>query len=347
MGRRKFDAELGRCAFLLILLMFLVSCLMVYGWLSLMFRPSASSLVENGGLGREELAIENGGLDGEDGECCRWIEHLELWGDAVKGGSDFRFNSPKKCCDACKKMCDGKDGPCPCDSWVFCGDKERCGQKYGECWLKKQKDTLAPDRKDSGKEVIWTSGLFFGKEEGIVGLETDYGVLHVKLFPDCAPFSVSYILELLATPYCPGCQFYRAESRGSFWDSEGNHIENAPFGPPFALIQGTLESHGTVFEKIPAEDCPTIRRGSIAWVGSGPEFFISLANHYEWKKAYTVFGSVLPEDIEIAEKIAQLPTTADQWSNVKVSVLEKPVPLRFRRNTTSSGNLKFNAHRFK
>ncbi|XP_059651661.1 uncharacterized protein LOC132299190 isoform X2 [Cornus florida] len=301
MGRRKFDAELGRCAFLLILLMFLVSCLMVYGWLSLMFRPSASSLVENGGLGREELAIENGGLDGEDGECCRWIEHLELWGDAVKGGSDFRFNSPKKCCDACKKMCDGKDGPCPCDSWVFCGDKERCGQKYGECWLKKQKDTLAPDRKDSGKEVIWTSGLFFGKEEGIVGLETDYGVLHVK----------------------------------------------APFGPPFALIQGTLESHGTVFEKIPAEDCPTIRRGSIAWVGSGPEFFISLANHYEWKKAYTVFGSVLPEDIEIAEKIAQLPTTADQWSNVKVSVLEKPVPLRFRRNTTSSGNLKFNAHRFK
>lgn len=57
----------------------------------------------------------------------------------------------------------------------------------------------------------------------------------------------------------------------------------AAFGPPFALIQGTLEAQGgegTIFKKIPIEDCPTIRRGSVAWVGSGPEFFISLANHW-------------------------------------------------------------------
>ena len=79
------------------------------------------------------------------------------------------------------------------------------------------------------------------------------------------------------------------------------------------------------------EGCPTVRRGSIAWVGSGPEFFISLANHNEWRKAYTVFGYVLPEDMEIVEKIAQLPTIPEVWSNVKVSVLERPIPLRFLR----------------
>lgn len=103
----------------------------------------------------------------------------------------------------------------------------------------------------------------------------------------------------------------------------------APFGPPFAVIQGTLEAIGSSFKDIPMEACPTIRRGSVAWVGSGPEFFISLANHNEWKKAYTVFGSVLPEDMEIVELIAQLPTKPEVWSNINVFVLEKPVAFQF------------------
>lgn len=92
-----------------------------------------------------------------------------------------------------------------------------------------------------------------------------------------------------------------------------------------------LEAKGTIFNQIPKEDCPTIRRGSVAWVGSGPEFFISLANHEEWRKAYTVFGSVLPEDMVIVEKIAALPTKSDIWININVSVLEKPVPFWFQR----------------
>lgn len=97
-----------------------------------------------------------------------------------------------------------------------------------------------------------------------------------------------------------------------------------------------------IFKKIPTEVCPTIRRGSVAWIGSGPEFFISLANHEEWKKEYTVFASVLPEDMNIAEKIAQLPTTADVWNSINVSVLEKPVPLFLRRMKISHGDLTAN-----
>ena len=113
-------------------------------------------------------------------------------------------------------------------------------------------------------------------------------------------------------------------------------VIQASFGPPYALIQGTLEAGGTPFRQVPAEVCRTIKRGAVAWVGSGPEFFISLANHVEWRKAYTVFGSVLPEDMVISEKIAKLPTMPDVWNNVNVSVLKKPVPISIQRIKTDS-----------
>lgn len=340
MGRKPNDSESTHYTSLILLLVALISCAMVYTFLSVVLRPgSASSVSEFKSLG---LVEERDGVDGESGGCCRGIENLELWGNAVKWGSEFKFNSSEQCCKACKTMCSGNDGPCLCDSWVFCGNQEACGPKFGECWLKKQKDTLAPQRQDVGQNVIWTSGLIFGKGEGIVGLETEYGTLHIKLFPDCAPHSVAYILELLTLRHCAGCQFYRAEPRGDCWDSEGNHIKNTPFGPPFALIQGTLEPLGAPFKKIPTEACPIIRRGSVAWIGSGPEFFISLANHQEWKHAYTVFGSLLPEDMEIAERIAQLPSKPEVWNNINVSVMEKPVSLSVRRIKTSNGDLNTN-----
>lgn len=111
----------------------------------------------------------------------------------------------------------------------------------------------------------------------------------------------------------------------------------APFGPPYALLQGTLEAHGAMFKEIPGEDCPTIKRGAVAWVGSGPEFFISLANHHECQNTHTVFGYVLPEDMTIVERMARLPTKPEVWSGINVSVLDSPVNLRFRRlNTTGS-----------
>lgn len=343
MGRKQNDAEPGRYATLILLLIGVISCTLVYTLATVAFGSGGGNL----GFGSLKLIDGVGSGDNaegefgvESGECCRGIDNLELWGPAVKWGTDFKFNSSVGCCRACKAMCSGNDGPCLCDTWVYCGNKEACGSKFGECWLKKQKDSLAPDRQEAGQTVIWTSGLVYGKGEGIIGLETEYGTMHIKLYPDCAPYSVSYILELMALRHCAGCQFHRAEGRGQFWDSQGSHVPNAPFGPPFALIQGTLEAQGTPFRKAPKEACPTIKRGTIAWVGSGPEFFISLANHEEWRRDYTAFGSVLPEDMSIAERIAQLPTKSEVWNNVNVSVLEKPVPLVLQRIKTSNGDAK-------
>ncbi|XXG75718.1 hypothetical protein AAC387_Pa08g0229 [Persea americana] len=338
MGRKPNESESGRWAYLTLFLMGLLSCSLVYMGLSHSFRSRIFSSASFESSTAAATGVVGGSGEVEEEECCQGIDNLELWGAAVKWGTDFKFNSSKDCCLACKAMCRG-DGPCLCDSWVFCGDRERCGDKFGECWLKKQKDPLLPDLQEAGAKVVWTSGLIFGNGEGIVAMETEYGVLHIKLFPDCAPLSVAYIFDLLGVRHCAGCQFYRAESRGSSWDSEGNHIKDAPLGPPFALIQGTLEAQGVTFNKIPMEACPSIRRGSVAWVGSGPEFFISLANHNEWNRAYTVFGSVLPEDMEVAEKIAQLPTNLDFWNNIKVSVLDKPVSLWVKRITKSHGDL--------
>ncbi|KAL6175900.1 hypothetical protein ACLB2K_052538 [Fragaria x ananassa] len=339
MGRRQSDPEATLCSTPVLLLVGLFSCALVYAFLSVVLKPNAPSSFSE----MESLAMVEQSKVESDGGCCRGIENLELWGAAVKWGSEFKFNSSEECCQACKGICSGTDGPCLCDSWVFCGNREACGSKFGECWLKKQKDTLSPERQETGETVSWTSGIIFGRGEGIVGLETPYGTLHIKLLPDCAPHSVAYILELLPLRHCAGCQFYRAESRGESWDSEGNHIKDASFGPPFALVQGTLEAQGATFKELPTEFCPTLKRGSVAWIGSGPEFFISLANHEEWKKEYTVFASVLPEDIYIAETIAQLPTTADVWNNINVSVLEKPVSLTLRRIKTSHGELTTNA----
>ncbi|WVZ06214.1 hypothetical protein V8G54_019560 [Vigna mungo] len=363
MGRRQNVSDFGRFALFALFLIGTISCSAVYLFLSVILRPNSESLP----------SVEDEGPKEE--QCCRGVENLELWGEAVKWGSEFVLNSSEECCMACKRMCNGEGGSCLCNSWVYCGDREACGPRFGEfslgilpnvrsclrfsfcatcsqgltpvvvygyscsileCWLKKQQDALNPDRRDSGDLVMWTSGLVFRKGEEIVGMETDHGILRIKLLPECAPNSVFYILELLALPHCIGCQIHRAESRGSFWDSKGNHIKRTPYGPPFALIQGTLESHGSIFKDIPKEYCPTVRRGSVAWVGSGPEFFISLADHEEWRNPYTVFGYVLYEDMEILEKISQLPTKSEIWNSIKISILENPVSLRFRRMNTKS-----------
>ncbi|KAJ1391736.1 Cyclophilin-type peptidyl-prolyl cis-trans isomerase domain [Sesbania bispinosa] len=334
MGRKHSELNSTVSNRMILILASLASCALAYAFLSAVLTNSRSRSSSVSEFGNSLALVQGGGAEQNAGGCCRGIENLELWGAAVKWGSEFKFNNSEECCNACKSMCTGKDGPCLCDTWVYCGNRQACGSKFGECWLKKQKDSLAPERQEGappGEIVGWTSGLIFGKGEGIIGLETEYGTLHVKLFPDCAPHSVAYILELLPLRHCAGCQFYRAESRGQSWDSEGNHLKNAAFGPPYALIQGTLEAQGTPFNKLPVEDCPDIKRGSVAWIGPGPEFFISLAHHSEWKHEYTVFGSVLPEDIHIAEKIATLPTLSDVWNNVNVTVLEKPVPLSLRR----------------
>ncbi|KAE9592170.1 hypothetical protein Lalb_Chr19g0126401 [Lupinus albus] len=170
MGRRQNDSDFNRYALLILFFIGVISCILFL------------TTVSFSSYSRQDFEYENGVSVEEKGEqCCRGVQHLELWGDAVKWGAEFKVNSSQDCCVACKRMCRGDGGPCLCNSWVFCGDREACGPRFGECWLKRQKDALNPDRQDSGNHVMWTSGFVFDKGEEIVGMETDYGILRIKV----------------------------------------------------------------------------------------------------------------------------------------------------------------------
>ncbi|KAL5777204.1 hypothetical protein ACOSP7_010130 [Xanthoceras sorbifolium] len=127
MVRRQNDPDSPRFTSLIVLSVGLISCALVYTFLSVILKPSESY----SDPGFESLSsIDDGG------QCCQGIDNLELWGAAVKWGSDFKFNTSNDCCQACKAMCSGNDGPCLCDTWVFCGNKDACGSKFGEVCLK-------------------------------------------------------------------------------------------------------------------------------------------------------------------------------------------------------------------
>jgi hypothetical protein len=129
MGRKQTYLEISRYGFLVLFSMGAISCCMVYLRFSALFRPPISRTEFLDSRVSDDLKRED-----RNGDCCRGIEHLELWGDAVKWGSEFKVNSSKVCCLACKGMCSDDSGPCLCDSWVFCGDRLACGDQFGEVW---------------------------------------------------------------------------------------------------------------------------------------------------------------------------------------------------------------------
>lgn len=106
-----------------------------------------------------------------------------------------------------------------------------------------------------------------------------------------------------------------------------------PYGPPYALIQGTLDTSnagqpGT--SRLPLtnmrrEHTPAARRGHACLIGEGPDFFVSLADHPEWGSGHTVWGIV--DDMTLFDAIAQLPVEMTTWGDdVHVTPLVTPIP---------------------
>ena len=86
------------------------------------------------------------------------------------------------------------------------------------------------------------------------------------------------------------------------------------------------------FKDIKQEACPFIKRGTVAWVENGPDFFISLSNHEEWYPKYTVFAYVLSSDMPLVEKLVTLPTTGSVWGGVSVSILNKFITFKIKKD---------------
>lgn len=131
MGRRYNDSDFGKFTLLVFFLIGAISCSAVYVFLTLVFRANTASVVT---MQVEKSDFEDL-LSEEEGKCCGGVEHLELWGEAVRWGNDFRVNSSEDCCRACKNLCRGDGQRCLCNSWVFCGDRDACGARFGEVLL--------------------------------------------------------------------------------------------------------------------------------------------------------------------------------------------------------------------
>lgn len=320
---------------LLLATLTVVAFLATYTTINAVYGQSAGgSALPDGGGGSSKVAqgTEPGG-GGPKEDFCHGIPNWELWGEAVKWGNTNPADSAEACCAQCKALCPEDRADCSCNSWVYCGDKSECGDTYKQCWLKKQHDVMKPDVHASDVSTPWTSGILHPKGQGIVALDLgQQGQIRIKLRPTWAPRTVQYVKEVVALKHCTGCQLYRAEGLGEGWDADGRRVSSKQPGPPYALLQGTLQTEGIKFREIPREAAPVVRRGMVALIGGGPDFFISLAHHAEWGRAHTVFGEVLPEDMRVVDEIVGRPTKAEVWGEVKVQVLAEPLDLVVKRH---------------
>ena len=75
---------------------------------------------------------------------CRGRAHTELEGGVVKWGSNNIVADAAACCEACRSS-EAKG----CNVWVFCGDRDKCGDRFGQCWLKHTDDPTDPPSRGS------------------------------------------------------------------------------------------------------------------------------------------------------------------------------------------------------
>lgn len=338
----------------MLLLLAIVACAATFSAITAIYGPTKAD------LGNDDIALDAGwdniqkvdeireqtqaegqvgvevevGVDEEEEvqNLCRGQEHLELWGEAVKWGNTNLVNTSHECCQQCKEMCATAE-KCECNSWVYCGNAEKCGENYRQCWLKRQDDVLKPEVHSFNLDIPWTSGIIHPPGKGLVALETPHGSIRIKLFSTWAPNTVGYVRELLQLRFCTGCQFYRAEGLGPSWNSDGSRAGQVAREPPYALLQGTLQTEGLPFKPLKKEAAPRVRKGHVCLVGDGPDFFISLADHSDWGHAHTVFGEVLAEDLQsVVPKLISLPTQEEVWNGVKVLALKEPVSFSLKRH---------------
>jgi cyclophilin family peptidyl-prolyl cis-trans isomerase len=162
----------------------------------------------------------------------------------------------------------------------------------------------------------------------VLKLSTNAGDIKIRLRPELSPESIAYIIKVLAQPQSAqhsskagrGCSFYRLELA----PPPGSE------GPPYGLLQGSLAAEGVIsLMKAPKSklvERPELQVGSVAWAGGGlgPDFFVSLVAHPEWKHDHFVWGEV--EDMEELAVILKLPTSAAKWGQTQVQVLKQELP---------------------
>lgn len=234
-----------------------------------------------------------------------------------------------------------------------------------DCWLKKRGAPWEDVDVLQGRSTKWTAGVLgspppAAESAGDPDRPCDFallmldGLVRMRLRPE-AESAARYVAALLsemgagasdasasapaldpARPPRDGLRFYRAEPVPKHWGSlewPDNYF-GGRWGPPYALLQGSLRPTGTRVKASNADRSqqarPVIRRGMLAWAGGagGPDFFIALAQHPEWGNGHTVFAEAFAEDMAVIDALMRRPLRVSNWGSINATELVTPMPFR-------------------
>jgi hypothetical protein len=143
----------------------------------------------------------------------------------------------------------------------------------------------------------------------------DARVIALRLREDWAPT----LARELADGAARGGRFYRAEGPPEAGARDGY---GGP-GPPYALLQGTLEGLRGQIEGTP----PIVERGYACMIGSGPDFFIATRGHAEWGRAHACFAEADEATMALVDEITETYAVhPETWGRTNVTVLNEKLP---------------------
>ena len=147
----------------------------------------------------------------------------------------------------------------------------------------------------------------FGKDEGmgenIVVLETNQGVIELRLFPDVAPKTCENFTKLVKKGYYDGLIFHRV--------IKDFMIQG---GDPTGTGMGGESIWGKPFEDEVTADVKFDKAGLLAMANSGPntngsQFFITTAKTPWLNMKHTIFGEVIL-GFDLLQKIENTPVNS-------------------------------------
>ena len=159
---------------------------------------------------------------------------------------------------------------------------------------------ISKTAKRSEEQAEITKG---GKVEKIIVLETNQGVIELKLFSESAPKTCENFTGLIDKGYYDGIIFHRV--------IKGFMIQG---GDPTGTGRGGSSLWGKPFEDEVSEDIVFDSKGLLAMANAGPntngsQFFITTASAPWLNMKHTIFGEVV-SGYDVVEKIENTPVDA-------------------------------------
>lgn len=143
------------------------------------------------------------------------------------------------------------------------------------------------------------------KDDEIAVIETDYGKIRIRFYPDVAPKHVENFKKLAREGFYDGLAFHRVIPDNIIQGGDPNTRSGPPetwgMGQPG---QATVNAEFNTRPFLKGTVGMARRGGDIHSATS--QFFICLMEHPEWNEQYTVFGEVI-QGIETVKLISNAP----------------------------------------